>query len=247
MAARRSFDLAVAAFRDGIDDVIVKAPDQVEYLRDRVVALAEGKLRQADNEKLLESVTVLHDDFFKTLLDMHKKLVDLEEGTGAVSPPMESMSLLLVDDDGWLGGQLGAMLGEQGGYGLTDVATGGEALDVAGRERFQIALVKEALMDLPGSMVARTIKAQSPDTIVLLYAQPQGPRAGKVEIIDTQRAIPFIPAFVAPRQLVERLGELGEAYHATNRERRYLASFRQQHFELLKRYQEMKSKLQKAK
>lgn len=246
MAARRSFEVAVNSFRTGVDDVVVKAPDQVEYLRERVLALAEGRRRRDDNEQLLEQVAALHDDFFKTMLEMHKKIVDHEEGTGAVSPPPGTYSVLLVDDDGWLGAQLGPILDEKGGYALTDVATGGEALDVAGRGHFQIALVKEALMDLPGSMVARTIKQQTPDTIVLLYVQPQGPRPGKVEVIDTQRAIPFIPAFVAPRQLVERLSELGEAYHATTRERRYLASFRQQHFELLKRYQEAKSRLHKA-
>ena len=188
---------------------------------------------------------MLHDDFFKTLLDMHKKLVDLEEGAGAVSPPMDTLSVLLVDDDGWLGGQLGACWASRVGTSSRRV-TGGEALDLAGRERFQIALVKDALTDLPGSMVARTIKSQSPDTIVLLFhAQPRA-RARARWRSSTRRA----PSRSSPRSRAaparQRLGELGDAYRATNRERRYLASFRQQHFELLKRYAEMKPKLQGA-
>jgi DNA-binding NtrC family response regulator len=246
MAGQASFEQAVAAFRFGVDDVIAKSPEQVAYLRDRILELAEGQRRRADEGRLLAEVSQLHDDFFKELLESHRKLVSLEEGAGADAAPEEAIAILVVDDQGWLGGELAGMLQERGGYALTDVATGGEALDVAGRERFQIALVKESLLDLPGSMVARTIKAQAQDTIVLLFSQPEGPRPGRVEVVDTQRSIPFLPAFVAPSQLAERLGELTEAYHATHRQRRYLASFRQQHFELLRRYQETKAKLQKA-
>ena len=40
-------------------------------------------------------------------------------------------------------------------------------------------------------------------------------------------------------------GELRDAFRATSKERRYLAAFRQQHFELLKRYADLKAKLAK--
>jgi DNA-binding NtrC family response regulator len=245
LAPRRTFDAAAVAFRSGVDDVVVKAPDQVGYLRDRVVTLAAGREREDTAEDLARQAAALHDDFFKVLLDTHKRMVELEQ-TASPLPAGDTLSLLVVDDAGWLGGHLRSLLDADGHHVLAEVATGGEALDIAGRERFQIALVKEELIDLPGSMVARTIKTQSPDTIVLTYSPPEGPRPGAVQVIDAQRTISFIPAFVAVQQLAARLGELSEAYHATTRERRYLASFRQQHFDLLRRYQEMKQKLQKT-
>jgi hypothetical protein len=127
------------------------------------------------------------------------------------------------------------------------VSTGGEALDVVGRKRFQIALVKDALPDLPGSMVVRTIKGQSPETIVLLFSSPVGGRAGSVQVIETSRVIEWLPSFTQPRQIADRLDEVRDAFVATTRERKYLSAFRQQHFELLKRYAELKQKLQRFK
>ena len=46
--------------------------------------------------------------------------------------------------------------------------------------------------------------------------------------------------------MVERIDELREAFRRKSRERRYLASFRQENYELLKRYAELKQRLQRA-
>ena len=123
-----------------------------------------------------------------------------------------------------------------------------QALDlVAGEARFQIAIVKDALPDLPGSMVVRTIKQVSAETIVLLFTRPRRERPGQVQVVESARTIPFINSFTQPRQLADRLDEIRDAFRATTRERRYLGAFRQQHFELLKRYAELKQKLTRAK
>jgi DNA-binding response OmpR family regulator len=248
MAPRRSYEVAVKAFRAGADDVVAKTPDQVEYLRGRVVELASGKARAADGMRLVEQAAALHEELMNVLLDTHRRLSELEERqSGGELSGAPTTAVLLVEDDGWLGGRLHAMLGERGGFHIRAVATGGEALDLSGQERFHITLVKDALPDLPGSMVVRTVKGQSPDTIVLLYTPPFSPaQPGAVQIIEGHRSIPFIPEFTDPRQLAERLGELREAFHTTAKERRYLGSFRQQHFELLKRYADLRQKLQRA-
>ncbi len=247
MAARKHFDVAVAAFRAGAADVIVKAPEQVEYLRKRTVESAAARQREADTSRVLTDTVSLHEDLIKVLLDTFRKMTDLEEKmTGAAPPPDEETGVLLVDDDPGLQGQLNAALYSRGGFRFRGVATGGEALDLVGRERFQIALVKDALPDLPGSMVVRTVKAQSPETIVVLFSAPNGPQAGSMQIVDGSRAIPFLPQFTEVGQVLARLDELREAAAATSRERRYHAAFRQQHFELLKRYAEIRAKLQRA-
>jgi DNA-binding response OmpR family regulator len=249
LAPRRSYEVAVRAFRAGADDVVVKTPDQVDYLRNKVVSLAAGKRRKAENEQLLGRTYELHEELMKVLLETYRRLSDFEERQSGGAPSYssdETTRVLLAEDDGWLGESLRSILGERGGYALASVATGGEALDLSGRERFHIALVKDALPDLPGTMVGRTVKAQSPDTLVLLYRVPSHSHAGSIEIVDAQRSIEFLPVFTEAGQLAARLDDLRAAFHATAKERRYLSAFRQQHFDLLKRYADLRQKLQRA-
>lgn len=251
MASRRAFDVGVQAFRAGVADVIGKAPDQVDYLRSRVLALATSHRTAAERHQLVDEAVTLHEEMMKVLLDTWKRLMDLtqaQEGGAADEGGVldEVTSVLMVEDDGWLGGRIEPMLDDR--YEMETVATGGEALDlVAGEARFQIAIVKDALPDLPGSMVVRTIKQVSAETIVLLFTRPRRERPGQVQVVESARTIPFINSFTQPRQLADRLDEIRDAFRATTRERRYLGAFRQQHFELLKRYAELKQKLTRAK
>ena len=247
LSPRRSFDSAVAAFRGGVDDVVVKTPEQVEFLRNRVVQLAAGRQRTVAAENLVGEAADFHDDLMKVLLETFRRVSDLEEqqASGDVSELDEVTSMLLVEDDGWLTGQLGAMLDDR--YDLKSVSSGAEALDQAGRESYQVVLVKESLPDLPGSMVVRTLKSQSSETMVLLFSSPQPGRPGRVEVIESSRAIPFIEQFTQAKELAERIDEVREAFRATSKERKYLAAFRQHHFDLLKRFAELKAKMARAK
>ena len=247
MASRKTFEVAVAAFRAGASDIVVKSPDQVNYLRDRVVGFAAGQKKAADNTHLVENVLGLHEEMMALLLALHKKVAQLEERNASGELPIdEDTTVLVVDHDDWMRAQLALMLATREGYRLSGVSSGGEALDLIGREKFQIALVRDTLPDLPGSMVVKAIKGQSPDTIALLYMHPESGKGGSVQVTDGSKVIPFIAEFADPKQILERLDELREAFIATRRERRYLASFRQGHFDLLKRYAELKQKLQRA-
>ena len=82
---------------------------------------------------------------------------------------------LLVDDDFAVHHLIGGALAERGGFVLKAVGTGGEALDLAGRERFQIALIKNALPDLPGSMVVRTVNWSAPNATSVVRRVPPPP------------------------------------------------------------------------
>lgn len=244
MTARRAFDAAVVAFRAGAADVIVKAPDQVDYLRQRMLEAAQIHRQQEDQTRLLEQTAELHEDLIKTLLDTFRRALDLEERSGWQTLPADEItSVLVVDDDGDRHEALQRAVDQRGTYRLQSLATGGEALDLASRERFQIVLVRDALPDLPGSMVVRSVKAQQPEAVVLLYRAPHGRQPGRIDVVDGARVIPFVLEFVRDAQIVERLDELRDAALAANRERRYLAAFRQQHFELLKRIAEVRQRL----
>lgn len=248
MCSRKVFESAVAAFRAGASDVIVKSPDQVQYLRQRTVEAAAGVQKSAADEKLMQEVLAVHEEFLRRLMEQSRKTAEYEERLGGGSQPSaleEECAVLVVEDDGWLAEQLQTALSVRGGYSLTTAASGGEGIDKASAGRFQIALVRASLPDLTGSMVVNALKAQSPDTLAILYSRP-GKAPGKAEVIEGSRAISLVPEFTNARQMVERIDELREAFRRKSRERRYLAAFRQENYELLKRYADLKQRVQRA-
>jgi DNA-binding response OmpR family regulator len=249
MCSRKVFESSVEAFRAGAADVIVKSPDQVQYLKQRTVDAATGVQKSLSDDKLIQEVLGVHEDFLRRLMEACRRTAELEEQLGGGSHPSaadEECGLLVVEEDGWLAKQLESALSVRGGYALVAVTTGGEALDRASGRTFQIALVRDALPDLTGSMVVSTLKAQSPDTLTILYSRPSGTQPGKAEVIEGSKVIPLVPELLDGKQMVERVDELREAFRRKSRERRYLAAFRQENYELLKRYADLKQRLQRA-
>jgi DNA-binding response OmpR family regulator len=249
MVSRKAFEGAVEAFRAGARDVIVKSPDQVEHLKKRVVDACLEVAARASDDRLINEVLAVHEDFLKRLMDTSRRAAELEERLGGGSQTAENdanCAVLVVEsiDDPWLGQMLAEVL-VKGSYDLRFAGSGGEGIDVATGGRFQIALVRDTLPDLPGSMVVSALKGQSPETITILFSRP-GAKPGRASVIEGSREFPLVPEFSNVKQLVERLDELRAAFTAKSRERRYLAAFRQQNYELLKRYAELKQRLQRA-
>src|SRR5262249_25756220 len=98
-----------------------------------------------------------------------------------------------------------------------------------------------AVADLPSSLVIKTLKAQAPETTVIAY-EPNG----RLEIVETSRSIPIVERFTAAVQLADRMDELAEAHRAKLRERRYLAAFRERHYEFLRRLSDLRKKIERA-
>jgi DNA-binding NtrC family response regulator len=248
MVSRKVFETSVEAFRAGALDVIVKSPDQIEHLKRRTLQACTDVVGRADEARLIQQVLELHDDMIKRMMEMSRHATDLEEriGGGAHDASADgTCSLLVVEEDAWLAKQLETALKSRGGYALTHVGTGGEALDKATAGRFQLALVRDQLPDLPGSMVVSTIKSQSPEIIAILFTRP-GSKPGKAEVVEGSRVIQLVPQFSDANQMVERIDELRQAFVAKARERRYLGAFRQQNYDILKRYAELKQKVTQA-
>src|SRR6476661_3845248 len=53
MCSRKVFEAAIEAFRAGANDVVVKSPDQVEYLKKRVVEACSHTHERAQDDKLI--------------------------------------------------------------------------------------------------------------------------------------------------------------------------------------------------
>ena len=252
MTARKAFDIGVAGFRGGAADVVVKEPDAVPYLKERVVAAALELQSVSERNALLEEVAELHEQFLRRMRDLSRQRLDLEdrllgrdpveatgEGAGA-----STCSVLLVDDDPEAADKLAAALPEAQGWRVNAAFTGGEALDLAAQERPQIIMVKEQLPDLPGRMVVTTIKGAVPDAVTLLYAPPLGGgQLGEVRMVEGSRVMVLVQGYSAADQLLAPLTEIREGIRQKLRERRYLQAFRQGNMDFLQRYQAVRQKI----
>jgi DNA-binding response OmpR family regulator len=248
LTSRKVYEVAVDAFRAGASDVIVKAPTEIEYLKKRILEACLHVRLSETNERVLHDVFALHEDFLKRLMETSRRAAELEEkiGGGAQSTDAdEETKLLLVEpaDDAWLADALKDV--ERHGYRVTRAHTGGEALDLGASQKFHIALVRDDLYDLPGSMVVSSLRAHSPESIAILYSRP-GATAGRADIVEGSRNISLLGSFTEPSQMIERLGTLREAFVGKSRERRYLAACRQHNYELLRRFADLKQKLKRS-
>jgi hypothetical protein len=69
---------------------------------------------------------------------------------------------------------------------------------------------------------------------------------GKVELVETAGTRVLVKPFTDPQMLIGRLDELAEAWRAKARERRYTQAFREKHYDFLRRYVELKTKIERA-
>jgi two-component system OmpR family response regulator len=249
MSARKSYEIAVKAFRAGAADVVLKEPDVVPYLRERVLDAATELQSTSERNTLIEEISETHEEFLRRMRDLVKEVVDLEDrvlgrATAEADDAGDGMNVVLVDDDPTALAKLEGVLTAANGWRFRVAVTGGEALDIVTQTRPQIVLVKEQLPDLPGSMVVKTVKAGAPDAVTLLYNPPARPgSAGEVKMIDANRVMSLVSNYTDPEQLIAPLGEIREALRQKTKERRYLQAFRQRNYEFLQRYGSLKQRI----
>lgn len=248
MTARKAFDIGVAGFRGGATDVVLKEPDSVPYLKDRVVAAANELLATSDRNTLLEEVLELHEEFLRRMRDMARQNVDLEDRllgrASAHGATDERCSILLVDDDPSVVRAFEPLFPEATGWRITAALTGGEGLDFAAEFRPEIVLVKDPLPDLPARMVTGNVRKLSPDSVAIIYEADRPGAPGEVTLVEGSRPMLLLSGYSGPQQLVGPLGEVREGIRQKLKERRYLQLFRQTHLEFLNRYNKVRQRVQ---
>lgn len=244
LAQRPAFKTATEGFRKGAADVVSKTSDNTQYLMDRVVGLCLEAQRAQQRDKLLTDTLKLHDLFLRQLMEAHRRAEEAEErASGQVrSGLLEECVILVADSNTRTAPGLQQALGS--GFRCASALNGGEALDHAGSQTFHIALINDALPDLSGTMVAKTLRSQSGDFIVLLFAHP-GREPGYVSIVEAEQTFELVPQLTSPAPLVERIRELRNAYAAKQREKKYVQSFRQTHGDFIRQYVEVRQQIQK--
>lgn len=252
LTARKAFDTGVAGFRGGAADVVVKEPEAVPYLKNRVIAAAVELMALSDRNTLLEEVSEIHEEFLRRMrdlsrqrLDMEDRLLGREEEDGGTSGDL--CSILLVEDDTEASSQLMATFPEDKGWLVTVAQSGGESLDLANQVRPQIVLVKDPLPDLPARTVINSVKTSAPDAVAVLYSPPaRRGVAGEAKMIEGSRVMVLVPEYRNHEQLVAPMREIREGIRQKLKERRYLQSFRQSQLDFLQRYNTIRQKIQSA-
>lgn len=246
LTPRKSFDDTVAAIRAGAIDVVVKAPESVAYLKDRIMEAASRSVDTREITAVLDEVRKVHQEFLQLFMDAERRAIDCADRLAGRDPDralqFDELRVLVVDANPGLADAL--IKHAASGCHFDKALSGGQALDLCGSNQYHYVMVSDELFDLPSSMVARSVKTQSPDSVVLAYSGPRP--GGKVEVVDTARSSVVIPSFTNANQLIERLGELAEAFRAKSRERRYAQAFRERHYDFLRRYINLKSKIERA-
>jgi DNA-binding NtrC family response regulator len=246
LTPRRSYDDAVAAVRAGAIDLVLKAPESVAYLKERVIEAAGRSVGRREVDSVLVDIKSVHDEFLQRFMDAERRALDIADRAAGKDPArsvdMTDLRVLVVDEVDDLFEAMTAAAPD--GFLFIHANSGGEALDVATAGQYHYAMVAEDITDLPAKMLVRSLKTMAPEMVVLTFIGPSD--NGKVELVETAGMRPIIAPFTDAGQLVSRLDELAEAWRAKARERRYTQSFRERHYDFLRRYVEIRTKIDRA-
>ncbi|HVV87669.1 MAG TPA: response regulator [Kofleriaceae bacterium] len=246
LTPRRSFEDAVAAVRAGAIDLVLKAPDSVPYLRQRVVEAAGLSIGRREVDSVLVEIRDLQGDFLERFMDAERRASDLGDRLAGKDPArsisFDNLAVLLIDEVDSLRDALTEAA--PAGFRIVHAASGGEGLDRMSSDRFHYALVSEELGDLPPSMIISALRAQNADTVILTFRGPG--EGGSVSLVETGGPRVLLPKFSDGAELAARLDEMAEAFRARARERRYLQAFRERHYDFLRRFVEIKTKIDRA-
>jgi DNA-binding NtrC family response regulator len=236
LVARRSFEAAVEGLRLGVIDIISKRPDQIAHLQStvrRAIDLSHsgdrgGALLYEVREVLAEALTIM--------LAMARKVYGSSQISAAglgIKP-----AILIIDQDQRFLKEVGDKLADKP-WDVSIELSGGSGLDRACSFSFQIVAVREQLSDLPGQMLLRSAQGQQPQVLGLLYSMVG---EGKAERYEAGRATRGWPC-ASSDDLVRCMQELVTELSARREERRYMQTFRAEHGAFLKRFAELKVRI----
>ncbi len=246
MTPRRSFDDAVESVRAGAIDLILKAPESVAYLKDRVLDAAGRSVGKREVDSVLVDVRGVHEEFLQRFMETERRAIDLADKAAGKDPArsvmLEELRVLVIDEVDELFTAMTEL--SPAGYQFIHATSGGEGLDRISSGGFHYAMVAEDITDLPATTIARTIRNQHPDTVVLTFLGPA--ENGRVELVEHAGMRTLVSPFSDAKLLVDRLDTLAEAWRVKARERRYTQAFRERHYDFLRRYVELKTKIERA-
>ncbi|QQR90278.1 MAG: response regulator [Myxococcales bacterium] len=235
LSSRRSFEAAVAAMRLGVIDVVMKTPEEIPRLRAEVLREVDKHGSLSADSTLLRSVQSVLEESMKIMLDMGRVLYKDASDSIMLRRPR----VLLVDDRKEIleAARRGMDAKE---CDLHMEMNGGAALEKASDQPFEIVAVRAELQDLPGPTLLKSIQNYHAETIGLLYSEQNG---GHLERYQGGHAIDVERPFTGTGYLVERLQSVINELRQLQQERRYIRAFRRHHEAFLRRYADLKMRI----
>jgi DNA-binding NtrC family response regulator len=237
LAGRRSFEAAVEALRLGAVDVVSKRPDQIEYLQDTVRRAIDLSRSGDKGGSLMGEVKIAMEDALRIMLAMARRVYGVGDNTSAAGFAIKPAILFIDEDQQFLRAVAQKLAGKP--WDVSVELSGGSGLDKASTFSFQIVAVREELSDLPGQMLLRSAQAQQPQVLGLSYSLVGAGHAERFEAGKSTRSWPI----AGIDELVRCLDELVAELTARREERRYMQAFRNEHGAFLKRFAELKARI----
>jgi DNA-binding NtrC family response regulator len=242
VTSRKNFDGAVAAFRAGSIDVVAMRPDEMPRL-DRAIELALDRYRATDAHGLQAVIDTL-DELTKLMVALGRQVYQHEIDSLTVASTVV-LNVLFVDDDTAMLQEASDLIAEMPIVGHAEISGGG-ALDKIGAMRFEIAVVKENLPDLPGSIVVSAAQQRAQECVALVY-QGQGTRGGRIDRVVEGHVVETYKPFNTAAELIAQVSAVVEQETARRKERKVLQVIRNKHGDLLRRYVDAKRRLEAMK
>jgi CheY-like chemotaxis protein len=179
-------------------------------------------------------------------MDAERRAIDLADkaaGRDTKQIQLDELRVLVIDEVDDFFTQM-SELAPKNAYAFVHATSGGEGLDRISSGTFHYAMIAQDISDLPANTIARTIRNQHPDTVVITFLGPA--QNGKVELVEQVGSRVLVAPFTDAKLLVDRLDDLAEAWRVKARERRYTQAFRERHYDFLRRYVEIKTKIDRA-
>lgn len=235
LAGRASFEGAVEAFRIGAADVVRKVPDQLEQLVTIVGKHSARNVATHGDSQLLQEVRAVLDESFKVMLGLSRKVYSHLSLAAAPLKPR----VMVVDGDPEFLRQLSELIQKED-WDIGGEMTGGAALDRGMSSKLDIVACRDELPDLRGSMVLRSIQTQHGEVLGLLYSAAN---EGRIDRMEQGQIEEGETPFTGAAHLVRKIRELANELGTRTEERRFIQAFGADHRDFLRRYAELKLKI----
>ena len=248
LATRESFRAAVLSFRLGCKDTILYDEGNLPYLLNKIKKSASEITFEKDRDLLMQEMAATHKEFFKKMLALHIRLMDVTDELhykeGIPDGELSPVSILIVDGDDEFHSKLEEILPQKNGWNTTHCSWGSEAFDIGANGNFSVALVNKSLPDLPGSMVASTLKATAPNTIILVFDYQKG-IAQSIKLFEgsTSTEIPLSAGNI--NEVASKLRDIRKDLNLKTKKEQHIKTFKAQNFEFLQKYNRLKHKYSK--